>query len=245
MSKSPTKEGDDEPVVVVVGVVVVGVVVVGVVVVGVVVVGVVVVGVVVVGVVVVGVVVVGVVVVGVVVVGVVVVGVVVVGVVVVGVVVVGVVVVGVVVVGVVVVGVVVSGADIGGAATPRVGSELAVAEPFLFDAITATTILEPTSAAVRPYVLAVPDVTAAHADPPASHLNHRNEKVEAGPLQAPAFAVRVCPCVTSPVIDGGVVFVGTTCPGGTRPLAAAVVAAITAAMTTKTKAAWRYFFMSA
>jgi hypothetical protein len=76
----------------------------------------------------------------------------------------------------------------GGAVTTAVGEEVATAEPFLFDAVTATAIVEPTSSAESEYVVAVAPSMGAQLAP---HRCHWIWKVACGPLQLPVVAVSV------------------------------------------------------
>lgn len=76
----------------------------------------------------------------------------------------------------------------GGAVTTAVGEEVATAEPFLFDAVTATAIVEPTSFAESEYVVAVAPSMGAQLAP---HRCHWNWNVACGPLQLPVVAVNV------------------------------------------------------
>jgi hypothetical protein len=57
-------------------------------------------------------------------------------------------------------------------ATAEVASEVASADPFLFDAVTATRNVRPTSPDDTTYEVPVADPIAAHPEPPESQLNH-------------------------------------------------------------------------
>ena len=60
----------------------------------------------------------------------------------------------------------------GAGATTEVGVEVALCEPFLFDAVTATRIVEPTSAFPSLYVVEVAPATRLHAFPVRSQRSH-------------------------------------------------------------------------
>jgi len=97
-------------------------------------------------------------------------------------------------------------------ATTPVASEVAIAEPFLFVAVTATRSVDPASPVEGVYASDAPPI-AEHADPPASHFSQRYAYVGLGPLHVPAAALRLCPTEGVPLIDGTFVFSGADCPG--------------------------------
>jgi len=78
------------------------------------------------------------------------------------------------------------------AETTAVCADVAVAEPAELEAVTATAILEPTSAAVNPYVCAVAAVTSLQLAPLVSQRRHWYAYViGCVPDQVPGLAARV------------------------------------------------------
>ena len=76
--------------------------------------------------------------------------------------------------------------------TTSVGDDSAVLVPKEFDAVTATRIVEPTSAAVNPYVCAVAAVTSLQPAPLVSQRRHWYAYViGCVPDQVPGLAARV------------------------------------------------------
>ena len=94
-------------------------------------------------------------------------------------------------------------------AMTTVAADVAFAEPTPFVAVTATRIVEPTSAAPRTYVVPVAPAMSTQLAPAA--LQRRQTRVKvivAVPTQVPSFAVSVWPNAAVPVIDGATVLTG-------------------------------------
>jgi hypothetical protein len=86
---------------------------------------------------------------------------------------------------------------------------LYVAVVAAFVAETATRKVEPTSAEVTTYVVAVAPAMSAQFAPEASQRRHWNEYVIGSePVQVPCEAVSVCPVAAVPEIVGGLVLAG-------------------------------------
>jgi hypothetical protein len=109
-------------------------------------------------------------------------------------------------------------------ATFAVGADVAVAKPTVFVAVTATTSVEPTSALVSLYVVAVAPATGMQLAPLESQLDHWYAKdIGVVPDQVPWLADKVCPSWARPEIAGGAAFAGGT--AATTPVAAEVAVA--------------------
>jgi hypothetical protein len=101
------------------------------------------------------------------------------------------------------------------AVTTRVGGETAVAVPAEFFAVTARTILEPTSAVCTMYDDEVAPAIATHEAPAELQRRHSYVYVSgADPVHVPFDEVRTEPTSASPEIEGGNEFAGIT-PGTT------------------------------
>lgn len=93
--------------------------------------------------------------------------------------------------------------------TTGVAAEVAVAEPALFEAVTVTRMVEPTSAEAAAYVAAVAPEIGLQFPP---ELAQRTQPYECvigvEPDQVPVEAASVCPTTGVPEIDGRAVDVG-------------------------------------
>jgi len=96
--------------------------------------------------------------------------------------------------------------------TTAVCADVAVLEPVVFVAVTATRIVFPLSVLVSVYVLCVAEAIAAHAAPLASQRDHAYAYVMPVPVHVPGLAVRVCPTTVGPTIVGIAVFGGPAWP---------------------------------
>jgi hypothetical protein len=107
------------------------------------------------------------------------------------------------------------------AATTPVADEEADDEPALFDAVTTTRTVEPTSADVSGYVCPVAPATSLQPFPLWLQRCHWYAyAIGAVPDQEPESAVSVCPSCAVPLIDGKVVFDGCVATAVTTPVAA-------------------------
>jgi hypothetical protein len=101
------------------------------------------------------------------------------------------------------------------AATTPDGAEVADAAPFLFEAVTTTLIVAPTSDALNKYDWPVAPPTDAQLPPRESQRCHWYAYVTPTPDHVPGLAVSVCPSCAVPEIVGNDVFEGACLPGRT------------------------------
>ena len=99
-------------------------------------------------------------------------------------------------------------------ATTAVAAEVAAADPFRFDAVTITRSVFPTSADESVSVEVVAPPIAAQPAPEESHRSHWYAYFTAFPCQVPVLAVMMFGTRASPLIEGGVWFLGGCFPGG-------------------------------
>jgi hypothetical protein len=124
-----------------------------------------------------------------------------------------------------------SGAGGGGAivadATSGVAADVAAVDPFRFDAVTITRSVCPTSADESVFAEVVAPPIAAQPAPAESHRSHWYAYFRVLPCQVPVLAERMLGTCASPLIDGGVWFLGGCWPSAREPPEATAVARTT------------------
>jgi hypothetical protein len=97
----------------------------------------------------------------------------------------------------------------GAACTTAVCADVAVADPAEFDAVTATRIVEPTSAETSVYAAAVaPEILTQFAPEESQRCHWYAYEIGAVPDHVPGAAVNVCPACEVPEIVGALVLAG-------------------------------------
>jgi hypothetical protein len=104
------------------------------------------------------------------------------------------------------------GVAAGAGATTEVAFDVAADDPTLFDAVTVTRSLEPTSPATGAYEAFTAPARDEQLLPALSQRSHWYAYELTPPLQLPVLALSVWPTTALPLIVGGAVGVGAFCP---------------------------------
>jgi hypothetical protein len=123
--------------------------------------------------------------------------------------------------------------DVGAVATSAVCAETAVAEPPLFDAVTAARSVDPTSPLPSAYEADDAPLTFEHAPPLLSQRRHWYAYEVGEPLQLPTETVSVWPATALPLTTGNAEFTGADTTGAGAGAARAVTTAVAAEVATE------------